>query len=112
MGKLKGITVILHEKREIGRDGFNNPVFKEEPVEVKNVLVAPATSDDIVTSTDIYGKKAVYTLAIPKGDDHDWENATVEFFNQKFRTFGKPLKGIDELIPLQWNMKVQVELYG
>lgn len=112
MGKLKGITVILHERREIGRDGFNNPVFKEEPVEVKNVLVAPATSDDIVTSTDIYGKKAVYTLAIPKGDDHDWENAIVEFFNQRFRTFGKPLKGIDELIPLQWNMKVQVELYG
>lgn len=112
MGMIKGITVLLYEKTQTGVDGFDRPVYEEVPVPVENVLVAPATSDDIVSNTDLTGKKAVYTLGIPKGDTHDWKDKKVEFFGETFMTFGFPTKGIDDLIPGDWNMKVMVEKYG
>lgn len=110
--RLKGITIKLYEKTQTGVDAFGHPIYREEPVEVQNVLVAPATSDDIVNRTNLSGDKAVYNLAIPKGDTHIWENTTVEFFGKKWRTVGTPLEGIEELIPLSWNKKVMVEYYG
>ena len=109
---LKGITIKLYEKTQTGVDGFGKPIYKEEPVEVKNVLVAPASADDVANNTNLSGKKAAYNLAIPKGDTHEWENRTVEFFGRKWRTVGIPLEGIEELIPLDWNKKVTVEYYG
>jgi len=50
-------------------------------------------------------------LAIPKGDTNIWEDQEVRFFGERFRVFGKPLQGIDDLIPLEWNKKVTVERY-
>lgn len=111
MTMIKGITVKLYEETKVGYDGFGQPIFEETPVEVENVLVTPTTSEDLVTEQDLYGKTSVYTLAIPKGDDHNWKNKRVEFFGQIFRTFDDPIKGIDDLIPLDWNTKVKVERY-
>ena len=108
---MKGITVILYEETKTGEDPFGAPVLETQPVEVENVLVAPTASEDQVTELNLYGKKSVYTLAIPKGDTHDWKNKKVEFFGQVFRTFDDPVKGIDTLIPLDWNTKVKVERY-
>ncbi len=109
---MKGITVKLHEKMPTGeKDGFGKPIYEEVPVDVKDVLVAPATSDDIIDNQDIEGRHAVYTLAIPKGDTHKWEDSKVEFFGKTWKTFGTPLMGIEENIPLRWNKKVTVELY-
>lgn len=108
---MKGITVTLYEETKVGTDPFGAPVFETQVVDVENVLVAPTSSDDQVTELNLYGKTSVYTLAIPKGDTHDWKNKTVEFFGQKFRTFDDPIKGIDALIPLDWNTKVKVERY-
>ena len=70
------------------------------------------TAEDIVNDLQLYGKRIAYTLGIPKGDAHDWENATVEFFGKKFRTYGGVTQGIEDLIPLLWNKKVKVERYG
>ena len=111
MAMIKGITVTLVVKEKVGEDDFRAPIYATTEVEVENVLVVPASSDDIVTSQDLYGKKAVYTLAIPKGDTHNWEDATVRFFGQKWKAFGIPLEGIEENIPLSWNKKVMVERY-
>ncbi len=109
---LKGISVILYEKTRTGEDEFKSPIYEESPVEVENVLVSPASSTDVVDSLTLYGKKAVYTMAIPKGDNHIWEDRTVEFFGEKWKTFGFPTEGIEKLIPLAWNKKVMVERYG
>lgn len=108
---LHGITVVLIEKAENGADPFGNPIYIEEEVTVDNVLVGEPQTDDIVTSTNLYGKKAVYTLAIPKGDAHNWEDTKVKFFGKTWHTFGMPIKGIDDLVPLDWNTKVMVEAY-
>ena len=109
---IHGITVRLYEKTQTGTDAFNAPVYTEIPVDVKNVLIGEPTTDDVVNSLQLYGKRIAYTLAIPKGDEHDWEDVTVEFFGQKFRTYGGVVQGIEELVPLCWNKKVKVERYG
>lgn len=109
---IKGITVTLVSKQETGRDPFGEPIYEDFEIEVDNVLISPTTSDDIVNQMTLTGKKAVYTLAIPKGDTNNWEDQEVRFFGEKWRVFGVPLQGIDHLIPLSWNKKVMVERYG
>lgn len=112
MGRgLHGIDVILYEKNRIGTDDFNRPIYKELPEVVPDVLVGEPTSTEVLDTLNITGKKLVYTLAIPKGDTHDWKDCKVEFFGKKFRTFGEPIEGIEDMMPLRWNKKVQVERY-
>jgi hypothetical protein len=111
MTKIKGITVILVDKVENGKDPFGAPLVDDVEIPIENVLISPTLSDDVVNQLSLTGRKATYTLAIPKNDDHDWENKEVIFFGQHWRTFGIPLEGIDSLIPLDWNKKVMVERY-
>ena len=108
---MTGITVTLYEVTETGKNAFNEPTYKETPVNVENVLVAPTSANEITDAMNLYGRKAVYTMAIPKGDTHEWENRKVSFFGQDFRVFGIPTEGIEHLIPLGWNKKVTVERY-
>lgn len=112
MALLTGIPIKLYAKVQTGKDSFNAPVYTETAVEVKNVLVCPVSTEDIVTGQQLYGKRAVYELCIPKEDSHDWENRTVEFYGKKWRTFGIPLEWMDHLVPGDWNRKVKVERYG
>jgi len=112
MAKLKGITVTLIGKVETGKDPFGKPIYQDSEIPVENVLVSPTSSDDVVNQLNLTGKKAVYTLAIPKGDTNAWEDKEVRFFGKRWRVFGIPLEGIEELIPLDWNKKVMVERYG
>lgn len=108
---IRGITILLYEKRQTGTDAFHAPIYEETPIEVPNVLVGEPSAEDIVNEMQLYGKRIAYTLAIPKGDTHDWNDATVEFFGQKWRTYGGVTQGIEDLIPLCWNRKVKVERY-
>lgn len=108
---IKGITVKLYERTYGQPDAFNHPTFTEKETEVDNVLVAPASSQEILDATNLYGKKAIYTLAIPKGDTHEWEDCKVSFFGEDWHVFGIPLEGIECDIPLAWNKKVMVEKY-
>lgn len=108
---IKGITVILYERTQIGVDELNDPVYSESPVEVKNVLVSQPDSAEIVNSTTLEGKQAEYVLCIPKGDTHSWENSRVTIWSEDFVTFGKVTQHIEENVPLRWNKKVQVARY-
>ena len=104
--------MVLFDQVEAGKDEFNRTLYAEMPVEVENVLVCPASSSEVTDILNLTGKKAVYTLGIPKGDSHVWEDRKVMFFGEMWHTLGFPLKGIEALIPLDWNMKVTVERYG
>lgn len=108
---MRGITITLHNRVQNGTDAFNRPIYEESTTTVDNVLIGEPSTEDIVNEMNLSGKRLAYTLAIPKGDDHDWKDSVVEFFGERFRTFGAPTQGIDHLIPLQWNMKVKVERY-
>lgn len=111
MGKITGITVILHERVKTGLDPFEAPIYEEKTAEVENVLVAPASSTEVIDSMQLYGKKATYNLAVPKGDTHNWQDARIEFFGEEWLSFGIPIEGIEENIPTDWNKKVQVARY-
>lgn len=111
---IKGLTVVLINKINVGTDEFNRPIFKTKSTRVENVLVGVPGSQDIITATDMTGKNVSYTLAIPKGDLNDWENAEVVLpppFEGKFRTIGVPTVGIEKNIPLKWNKQVKIERY-
>lgn len=98
-------------REQTGSDPFGVPIYEETETPVENVLIAPTTSDDIIDDTDLDGRRAAYTLAIPKGDTHEWANQKVKFFGETWQVFGTPLKGIESNIPLDWNKKVTVEKY-
>ena len=111
MAKIKGTTVTLISKKQVGTDIFDDPIYEDVEIEVENVLVAPTSSEEVLNQQNLTGRTAIYTLAIPKGDTNIWENQEVRFFGERWRVFGIPLQGIDELIPLDWNKKVMVERY-
>lgn len=111
MGLIKGVSIILIDKIQHGADDFNSPIFEDKEIIVKNVLVVPASTDDITNSLNLTGKKAEYTLGIPKGDENVWENKEVIFFDKRWRTIGIPQQGVESMIPLNWHKKVMVERY-
>ena len=111
MGKIHGIPITLIDKQVVSTDPFGSPVVKDVEITIDNVIVAPATTDDVTSQMSLTSKKISYTLGIPKGDANDWENKEVRFFGKRWKTVGIPLEGIEELIPLEWNKKVMVERY-
>ena len=50
-------------------------------------------------------------LGIPKGDEHAWEDAEVEFFGRRWRTFGILIRGIEANVPTPWHHKIRVAAY-
>ena len=111
---MRGITVTLYKKTQSGTDPFGTPIWTETAENVENVLVGQPETDDITTSTDLYGKKIAYVLGIPKGDTHDWTDARVSWTDAygrtvTVRTFGFPVTGVEALVPGPWHMKVRCE---
>ena len=109
---MRGITVTLYDRVEIGRDALNHPTYDEVPITIDNVLVVPSSSIAMPDATSLDGRLGDYTLAVPKGDDHDWSaGKRIEFFGKPWRIIKMPEEGIEWLIPLAWNKKVYVETY-
>lgn len=109
---LKGIKVKLINLMDSGqKDDFNRPIFIEKEVYVDNVIVSPTLNEDVINGLNLYGKKSVFTLGIPKGDTNVWEDSYVEFFGKRYRTFGPLTEGIEDMVPLRWHKKIMVERY-
>lgn len=109
---MRGITVQLMVKTQVGVDYFNQPAYETKYEDVNDVLVGEPSSTDIENNITMYGKRTAYTLAIPKGDEHVWEDTEVILpapFLGTFRTIGRATAGIEENIPLRWNKKVHLE---
>ena len=82
MGRIKGITVTLTGKTKTGRDDFGHPIYENTEIQVENVLVVPSSTEDITNQLNLTGKKAAYTLGIPKGDQNEWKDREVRFFRK------------------------------
>ena len=108
---IRGISVVLTERIQTGVNEINEPVYEETETVVENVLVGEPKTDEIADALKLYGKKLAYTLYLPKGDSHNWEDAKVTFYGRTFRTFGLPMTLIEENIPeaVLWNTRVRVE---
>lgn len=109
---MKTVDVILTNTIDTGRrDKTNRPILEEVEILVSGCLYAPVSAEDVVNTLNLTGKKAVYQIAIPKGDKNNWNNAKVQFDGMTFRTIGIPEEGIEANIPLKWNRKIKVEVY-
>lgn len=109
---MRGITVQLKVRTKGTTDAFGQPTFTEKFVNVSDVLVGEPSTADIENNLTRYGKITSYTLAIPKGDTHIWEDTEVVLpnpFSGTYKTIGKATAGIEENIPLRWNKKVHLE---
>lgn len=109
--RIHGITVTLYEKTQSGTDDFGRPVYTETPVQVDNVIVGEPMGTEAIDTLNLTGKRLAYNLGIPKGDTHTWTDRRIDFFGQSFRAIAAPTEGIEDLVPLQWNRKIQVERY-
>ena len=108
---INSITVKLYERTETGKDELGEAIYQEQPIYVPGVLVTPASADAIVSDLQLYGRRSVYELCIPKGDAHEWEGCRVEFFGKVFRAFTPLERWIESNVPLRWNAKIRVERY-
>lgn len=113
---IRGTTVTLYERTQTGTDALNAPIYTETPVQVSDVLIGEPGTEDIVTATQLYGKRLLCWLGIPKGDAHNWRDAVVEWTDAygrtlSLRTFGEPLTGIEANVPTRWHMKVRCAAY-
>lgn len=106
------MTVTLYHRIESGRDALNNPIYQWYDAEqVDDVLVGEPTPEERTDELNTSGKMIAYSLGIPKGDTHEWEDSIVEFFGQKFHIFGFPKQGIEANIPLRWHKIYKCERY-
>lgn len=113
MQLIKGTQITLYEKVRTGEDAFKAPIYDEIPVTVENILICPSNTDDIVTDTQMEGKKQEYELCIPKSDDHIWEDRRVLLPGLgMFQTFGFIQTWMIENTPGPWNRKIKVKRYG
>ena len=108
---MKTITVELEQKTESGKDEFNQPIFESSWEEISGVLVMPTTSNEKISATELFGKQAIYSIAIPKGDTHDWTDKRVKFFGKTWRTISYPMEAIEANVPTKWHKKINVEAY-
>ena len=111
MGKIKGVSVVLHARSIKENDPLGNPIYQTEDVTINNVLWNATTADDLVDTSRLEGTQELYTLSIPKGDTHTWLENTVTFNGKTFHCYAES-EGIEDLIPLKWNKKVLVERYN
>ena len=109
---MKGMTIELGVKTEVGVDPFGAPIYETNYIEVEDVLVGQPSSEDLTSTLDLTGKRIAYVLGIPKGDEHVWVDTTVRFWGKTFQTIGEPETGIQANIPLRWGQNVKVEAYG
>ena len=107
---LHGITVSLQSVTQTGTDTFGMPEETDTWTDIPDVLVGQPTDAEQTEALDFFGKRAVYSLGIPKGDTHEWRAGLhVRFFGEEFRIFGHTVQGIDDMVPGPWNKKVMVE---
>lgn len=115
MGKIHGITITLLSKTQTGVNALGEPVYTIVPIQVNNVIVAPATSQEILDIQTLTGKKITLNLGIPKGDTNVWEDRDVVLpapFDGTYHTVAYMQTGITDLVPLDWDKKIAVEKYG
>jgi hypothetical protein len=109
---IQGITVELLERIQTGTDGFNRPVYSEVTTPVKNILVYPAASEDIISEQNLNGKHLEYYLCVPKDDAHVWTDQRVRFFGETWTVYSFPEEWIDTNNPSVWNKRYKCERYS
>ena len=111
MQRIRGVSVSLTVRTPAGNDELGCPLYTETAAQVDNVLIAPVSGEEAAETVNLTGRRAVYTLHIPKGDAHVWEDTTVSFWGEVWRTIGAPVEYLEPNTPGPWNRSIRVERY-
>lgn len=109
---IKGVDIQYINKSVTDVDDFGDNIYSESYETIHNVLVAPVVSlanSNIPETDNLSRRKEVLTLGIPKGDGHIWEECEIMWNGRRYRSCGIPVQGIEDMIPLEWHLKVTVE---
>lgn len=106
-----GMTLNFKKRVATGaKDSFNNPVYSESTIEVKDCLVAPITEPvDRVESAALERDVTVVRVHLPKLDKRDVSNSTFEYEGETFRVIGKPVAFMEANTPTRWNRYMRAE---
>lgn len=111
MSLIQSADVVLINKVQTGTDEFGRPIYSETETTVSNVLFAPTTETDLINSLDLNGKKDVFTIGLPKGDTHIWQDQDVVFGGHRYHVFTPCIYGIEANVPTEWHHKYLCERY-
>nr|WP_169241894.1 hypothetical protein [Bifidobacterium sp. DSM 109959] len=91
------------------RDGGNNPIWREEPETVDDVLVKPGAQDNASDSTRPEGVTVALTLAFPRlWTYRSLKGALVDVRGHAYQVIGDPLPVDSGITPTRWNLLVEV----
>lgn len=112
MAYLKGVQVKAFLLDSETTDELGNAEPTYSMVTLENVLIAPRETADNYNTQSLIGKIDGYTLAIPKAYSNlDFSRAEFEFWGKRWKIEGNPFRGIESMIPLDWNTKIHVVAY-
>lgn len=104
-----GRTVYVETPIEGTTDRLGNPVITwTEPVSVDNVLIAPASTDDMEAAR-VNGYTLALTLHFPKTWTASLQGCRITVGGEVYRVVGDPHPYMDENTPTDWNRPVNVE---
>lgn len=110
---MRGETVVVKVKTEIGRDRYNSPEYEDRDIEVPNVLVAPGDVDKASQPLNRpEGVDVQYTLYFPKTYDGPMlERQKICVRDKWLSVIGYPDRFDEVNCPTEWNMTVKVSDY-
>ena len=104
---MRGETVIVEDRIEVGRNRYEELVYEYSSVEVRNVLVAPGRTKDVAESNRD-GDLIAYTLYFPKSFAGSLDGRRVSVRGEWCRVVGAPRPYDPAASPTDWNMVVEV----
>lgn len=105
---IHGETVYVSALAASGTDRLGNPARAyAEPVAVPNVVVAPAT-DEQLDDAHPDGMRCVYTLHFPRGYGESLRGAKVTVRGDDFHVMGDPAPYTEANVRGPWTMPVRV----
>lgn len=105
---IRGETVSVEVRSEVGRDSMNASVYESRMEEVRDVVVAPGSSADIGGSTRPDGDSARLTLHFPKDFDRPMRGLRVDVRGEAYVVVGDPKPYTPENVPGRWWYPVEV----
>lgn len=107
---IRGETVTLISPAAPGVDAFGDELTGWQPgVSVGNVLVAPASTDDLAGSLRRDGDRDALTLHFPKTFSGSLRGCRVIVRGVTYRVVGDPQRYTTAMTPGAWDLPVTVE---
>jgi len=99
---MKGTTVVVWRTEQTGEDTMGDPIIKEVPEEVANVLVMPAT-DARQGEITPHRSETSMTFTFPKSYTKALRECEIEYLEKRYRVLENPTPLPVELCPTEWN---------